>query len=148
MTFLITNTREFIESSMAHYNHQTFNIWKNYPILNESFLNSQIDSFSNWLWARMDSNHRTPKRTDLQSVAVGHLATCPIWRFASHYDGRTETLRPSKSHLSESNQRPTDYKSVALPAELKWRVLDPPFCSIVRTVKPIKELPNFLGRQR
>ena len=24
------------------------------------------------------------------------------------------------SHLSESNQRPTDYKSVALPAELKW----------------------------
>ena len=31
------------------------------------------------LWARMDSNHRTPKRTDLQSVAVGHLATCPPW---------------------------------------------------------------------
>ena len=29
------------------------------------------------LWARMDSNHRTRKRTDLQSVAVGHLATCP-----------------------------------------------------------------------
>ena len=26
------------------------------------------------------------------------------------------------SHLSESNQRPTDYKSVALPAELKWLV--------------------------
>ena len=25
-----------------------------------------------------------------------------------------------QSHLSESNQRPTDYKSVALPAELKW----------------------------
>jgi hypothetical protein len=25
------------------------------------------------------------------------------------------------SHLSESNQRPTDYKSVALPAELKWQ---------------------------
>jgi hypothetical protein len=28
----------------------------------------------------------------------------------------------SESHLSESNQRPTDYKSVALPAELKWRI--------------------------
>jgi len=26
------------------------------------------------------------------------------------------------SHLSGSNQRPTDYKSVALPAELKWLV--------------------------
>jgi hypothetical protein len=53
----------------------------------------------------MDSNHRTPKRTDLQSVAVGHLATCPTFQ----------------SHLPESNQRPTDYKSVALPAELKWQ---------------------------
>ena len=29
------------------------------------------------LWARMDSNHRTRKRADLQSAAVGHLATCP-----------------------------------------------------------------------
>ena len=28
------------------------------------------------------------------------------------------------SHLSESNQRPTDYKSVALPAELKWPLLN------------------------
>src|ERR1700744_3882415 len=27
----------------------------------------------------MDSNHRTRKRTDLQSVAVGHLATCPFY---------------------------------------------------------------------
>ena len=54
----------------------------------------------------MDSNHRTPKRTDLQSVAVGHLATCPTFQ----------------SHLPESNQRPTDYKSVALPAELKWQL--------------------------
>lgn len=25
------------------------------------------------------------------------------------------------SHLSESNRRPTGYKSVALPAELRWR---------------------------
>ena len=27
----------------------------------------------------MDSNHRTPKRTDLQSVAVGHLAIPPAF---------------------------------------------------------------------
>ena len=26
----------------------------------------------------MDSNHRTPERTDLQSVVVGHLTTCPM----------------------------------------------------------------------
>ncbi|MFM2134286.1 MAG: hypothetical protein RL156_1567 [Bacteroidota bacterium] len=26
----------------------------------------------------------------------------------------------SLSHLSDSNQRPADYKSAALPAELKW----------------------------
>ena len=32
------------------------------------------------------------------------------------------------SHLPESNQRPTDYKSVALPAELKW-----PICLVAQT---------------
>ena len=32
-----------------------------------------------------------------------------------------------RSHLSESNQRPTDYKSVALPAELKWHLKMPAF---------------------
>ena len=28
-------------------------------------------------WGEKDSNLRTPKRTDLQSVAVGHLAISP-----------------------------------------------------------------------
>ena len=31
----------------------------------------------------MDSNHRTRKRADLQSAAVGHLATCPIKKRAT-----------------------------------------------------------------
>jgi hypothetical protein len=39
------------------------------------------------------------------------------------------------SHLSESNQRPTDYKSVALPAELKWH-----FSLIYQGISPIKIL--------
>jgi hypothetical protein len=42
--------------------------------------------------------------TDLQSVPFSHSGNSP------HV----------MSHLSGSNQRPTDYKSVALPAELKW----------------------------
>ena len=76
-----------------------------------------ISNISKILWARMDSNHRTPKRTDLQSVAVGHLATYPYLKLIalSH--------EPEVSHLPESNWRPTDYKSVALPAELRWRFL-------------------------
>ncbi len=40
-------------------------------------LNVQFSSFKD-PWARMDSNHRTRKRADLQSAAVGHLATCPL----------------------------------------------------------------------
>jgi hypothetical protein len=32
---------------------------------------------------------------------------------------------PALSHLPESNWRPTDYKSVALPAELRWRFFLP-----------------------
>ena len=34
-------------------------------------------------------------------------------------------LRNYWSHLSDSNGRPTDYKSVALPAELKWHLVTP-----------------------
>jgi hypothetical protein len=37
---------------------------------------SKIPKFKE-LWAKMDSNHRTPKRADLQSAAVGHLAIRP-----------------------------------------------------------------------
>ena len=45
----------------------------NFPI----FQISELPRVQRGLWARMDSNHRTPKRTDLQSVVVGHLTTCP-----------------------------------------------------------------------
>ncbi len=40
---------------------------------------------------------------DLQSAPVDHFGTDPQW-----------------SHLSDSNRRPTAYKAVALPAELRW----------------------------
>ena len=30
-------------------------------------------------WAGMDSNHRTQMRTDLQSAAFSHSATCPYF---------------------------------------------------------------------
>ena len=52
----------------------------------------------------MDSNHRKRTLADLQSASFSHSDNYP----------------KKKSHLPESNQRPTDYKSVALPAELKW----------------------------
>ena len=44
----------------------------------------------------------------------GHLQF-PNWQFRN--------FKIPWSHLSESNQRPTDYKSVALPAELKWHII-------------------------
>ena len=54
----------------------------------------------------MDSNHRTRKRTDLQSAAFGHFAKPP------HY----KTMRWCRRE--DLNPQPTDYKSVALPIEL------------------------------
>ena len=49
-----------------------------------------------------------PPKTNQQIYSLSHLATLvyPLFLF-------------KKSRLPESNQRPTDYKSVALPAELK-----------------------------
>ena len=35
---------------------------------------------------------------------------------------KCEFKKLKTSHLPESNQRPTDYKSVALPSELKWLI--------------------------
>src|SRR6185312_4904559 len=87
-------------------------------------------------WARMDSNHRTPKRTDLQSVAVGHLATCPaMFRGIPRriFSQRTTAASPNflkrlspfpVSQRRDSNPRPADYKSAALPTELLWLVLN------------------------
>ena len=49
------------------------------------------------LWAKMDSNHRRHKPADLQSAPFGHSG-----------------IRPALSLLSDSNQRPRDYKSRAL----------------------------------
>ena len=58
------------------------------------------------LWARMDSNHRSVDAADLQSAPFGHSGTRPYFH-------------TFLSLLSDSNQRPRDYKSRALPAELK-----------------------------
>lgn len=81
----------------------------------------------------MDSNHRTPKRTDLQSVAVGHLATCP-----------------TQSQRRDSNPRPADYKSAALPTELLWHFYDAVKKLIDKTLKnfPINGYAIFFGKAK
>ena len=53
-------------------------------------------------WAGTDSNRRSRKATDLQSARFNHLPTYPAL-FSSFL-----------SLLSDSNQRPRDYKSRAL----------------------------------
>ncbi len=78
------------------------------------------------MWAEKDSNLRTRERTDLQSVAFSHSAIYPLFieNLLSSSRGINHKSNYKffdyQSHLPESNQRPTDYKSVALPAELKW----------------------------
>ena len=52
-------------------------------------------------WAEQDSNLRSASARDLQSLPVDHVGICPLsWR---------EDLNP----------RPADYKSAALPTELR-----------------------------
>ena len=50
-------------------------------------------------WVEMDSNHRSYKAADLQSAPFGHSGIYPAFFL---------------SLLSDSNQRPRDYKSRAL----------------------------------
>ena len=66
-------------------------------------LHSQI------LWAKKDSNLRRHTSADLQSAAIDRSAISPTGFI---------TLLKNVSHRRDSTPRPTDYKSVALPAEL------------------------------
>jgi hypothetical protein len=59
-------------------------------------------------WGEQDSNLRSRMTADLQSAPVGHLGISP-WK-------------GSRSQWRDSNPRPADYKSAALPAELHWPV--------------------------
>ena len=76
--------------------------------------------FSNILWGEKDSNLRSSRN----GFTVRPI--WPLWNlpdtFEIEFTKTLNSLQNSMSHLPESNQRPTDYKSVALPAELKWRV--------------------------
>ncbi len=78
--------------------------------------------FNSWYWwGEKDSNLRSRKTTDLQSVPVGRFGISPNIKEQRLLRYKTPPKVHCKlSHLPESNQRPTDYKSVALPAELKW----------------------------
>jgi len=71
-------------------------------------------------WGEEDSNLRSHKTTDLQSAPVGRFGISPI-------------IKELKSLLTDSNRRPTDYKSVALPAEL--RRPDPFFKGIAKLIE-------------
>ena len=62
-------------------------------------LSTELLSHFQNLWAVMDSNHRKRKLSELQSDPFGHSGNCP---------------KQILSLLSDSNQRPRDYKSRAL----------------------------------
>ena len=70
-----------------------------YKIYNSNKKTQEVNtSCDNKTWAQMDSNHRSRKTADLQSAPFGRSG-----------------IRPQKkSLLSDSNQRPRDYKSRAL----------------------------------
>ena len=61
------------------------------------------------MWAKMDSNHRSRKTADLQSAPFGHSGICP-----TYLQRTTASQHLFLSLLSDSNQRPRDYKSRAL----------------------------------
>src|SRR5208283_1692644 len=74
-------------------------------------------------WRGEDSNLRRRSPSDLQSDPFGHSGTSP--RNISN-----------QSRWSESNRRPTDYKSVALPTELhRQRAKDGKLCAGYHAVK-------------
>ncbi len=82
------------------------------------------------VWAGEDSNLWSRKTADLQSAPFGRSGTCPCCRnFTCLFSLHTWTwkiiylpLKQKKSQRRDSNPRPADYKSAALPAELLWLI--------------------------
>ena len=68
-------------------------------------------------WWRMDSNHRRRSPADLQSAPFSHSGTPPD---ASAVAGRNFT-KEAQSWRQDLNPQPVDYKSTALPVELRQR---------------------------
>ena len=87
----------------------------------------------------MDSNHRSRKTADLQSAPFGHSGICPnlLSPFQkTHCDNFiTKCAFFFLSLLSDSNQRPRDYKSRALANWAKEAVI---ICSAVTVVKRVQ----------
>lgn len=72
-------------------------------------------------WGEKDSNLRS-SRNGFTVRPIWPLWNLPkMFRHCKNYANDFQNTY-TKSHLPESNQRPTDYKSVALPAELKWLI--------------------------
>lgn len=65
--------------------------------------------FKKLLWGEQDSNLRSLKTTDLQSVLVGRLSISP--NLIIHQSNQNFI---EQSRWRDSNPRPADYKSAAL----------------------------------
>ena len=79
---------------------------------------SDLRKTEKWWWRGVDLNHRSLTTTDLQSVPFGHSGTPPLLP-------KSRKVRSSFSFLWswrwDSNPQPADYKSAALPVELRQR---------------------------
>ena len=76
--------------------------------------------FIRGMWGEEDSNLRSRRQ---QIYSLPHLAALESPRLIGFHTERTLTSNRSLSLLTDSNRRPTDYKSVALPAELRRQYL-------------------------
>lgn len=110
---LASRAREIFESSEADEKRQLLNlVFQNLQLKDGSLSVSVREPFLTMLdfknrpeeWGRVDSNHRRPKSGDLQSPAIAAMRHPPknrvCWR-------------------KELNPQPSDYKSGALPIELR-----------------------------
>jgi hypothetical protein len=122
-----------------------YQISKNLNNVKQPFSNLQIGTFSN---CSVGKDGFEPPNSEEDRFTV-----CCRWPLG-YLPGFT-----IQSHLSESNQRPTDYKSVALPAELKWHfqthhsaqadtAVMARVCYATTAGIAIKNYPKILGRQR
>ena len=79
----------------------------------------QLSYFRNFLWAKMDSNHRRRKPADLQSAPFGHSGICPT-SFKEHQYNPVFFFFRASCRIRTNDPEITNH--VLWPTELKRQI--------------------------